>query len=682
LDFLVGFFACLYSGMLAVPATYPKPKRPMPRLSAIAKDCAARIALCTSQTLAMVEAARTAPELQSIRWIAIDTEVAEKAEDQWRPPRIDRDWIAFLQYTSGSTSEPKGVMVSHGNLMSNLEMIRRGFDIQPGPPGQLAGVGVTWLPAYHDMGLIGGLLEPLYVGGCVVLMSPAAFLQRPARWLKAISDYRAVVSGAPNFAYELCVRKVTDEQKAELDLRSWRTAFCGAEPIRTDTMRRFLDKFGPCGFRENAFYPCYGLAEATLLAAGGDGPGPLVVHRVLRSELLEHRAVGAGRAATAAVQELVGCGHSPEGEELAIVEPQRLVRAAPGQIGEIWLKGPNVARGYWNRAEENREVFAAHLADTGEGPFVRTGDLGFIRDGHLFVTGRLKDLIIIRGRNHYPQDIERTAERADEALLPGSGAAFSVERDGQEELVIVHEVDRRYRHADFDQVARRIRARVAEEHELEVNTVVLIREGNLPRTTSGKVQRGLCRERYLLGELRVLFTWQKAEAQAGENGRMKPASPPAPPAIARPNGRPLNEAEIHQMAERIESWLLEWLVERGLVPADQADRDRPFADYGIDSLAAVELSGELQRLFQVELTPVVAWNYPTPAALARYLAQQIGGVGAQGPEAASAGAAAPAPAPEAAVDEFERLLTEIEDLDEEEAEAALNETLGRERSEA
>ena len=701
LDFIVGFFGCVYAGAIAVPATYPKASRPMPRLSAIARDCGARLVLSTAQTISTIDLPRSAPDLAELRWVATDA-VDELHAEEWDPPALAGDDLAFLQYTSGSTSCPKGVMISHANVLHNLETIRCGFAIERFEGKDSPGAGVFWLPAYHDMGLIGGVLEPLYSAGHSVLLSPAAFLQRPVRWLQAISDYRAVVSGGPNFAYELCVRKTRPEEWQGLDLSSWRVAFCGAEPIRSETLDQFAQTFAPCGFRAESFYPCYGLAEATLLVAGGRGPSRPVIRAVSRAGLLQQQAVPAAGTDPKEEQKLVGCGHSLNGQKILIVDAAHKTPAAPHRVGEIWIKGPDVARGYWNRGEENDETFGARLADTGEGPFLRTGDLGFVLDGHLYVTGRLKDLIIVRGRNHYPQDIEATAEKAHSALVPGCGAAFSVEIDGADQVVIVHEVSRHHRGNDLQEIFRRIRHDVAVEHELELQAVVLIRQASLPRTTSGKVQRALCRTQHLAGELKVVGQWVRNHAAASGNGhhgngsataeapavgngsagggpgardaaeadpRFRKASQLAPLEFV-PSGRRLDEPEINQLAKRIEAWLVEWMVECAGVPRDDVDRERPFAEYGLSSLAAVELSRELEDMLKVRLSPVLAWNYPTPAALAPYLARLAGD-----PEAAAAEAASAEEGQ--GYRELDQLLAEVEQCDDRAAEAALQECRDR-----
>ncbi len=714
LDFVTAFFGCVAAGALAVPATYPKPKRPMPRLTAIAEDCQAQIALTTSQTLATLDLPRVAPELASLSWICVDTIRASEA-GSWRPPQLSADRPVFLQYTSGSTSQPKGVVVTHRNLLVNLEMIRQGFGLPWIEPPTQPGSGVFWLPAYHDMGLIGGILSPLYTGGHSVLMAPTSFLQRPIRWLRAIHRYRALVSGGPNFGYELCCRKITPEDCEGLDLSSWQLAFCGAEPIRAETLAKFIEVFGPYGFRESAFYPCYGLAEATLLATGSMGPRRPKVLRVSKEKLAERLVVPVIDENDPHGQPLVGCGHGLLGEEVRIVEPQTCCEVPPGVIGEIWIKGPNVAAGYWNKPEINRKLFQARLAPHGDGPYLRTGDLGFFYDGELFVTGRLKEMIIIRGRNYYPQDIELTAQHAHPVLIPAAAAAFSVEVDGEERLVVVQEVDRCYRNVDLREVVRQIRRAISEEHDLDVYAVVLIRQASLPRTTSGKIQRLLCKEKFLSGQLRVVLEWRRKELSALSHLRLRggvraesasssprhdgdhlavpgghdgntPAVLPsersgwmrlsegAPASDSDGNGRPrlgsrsrrpMTDVEVRRLARQIEETLLTWLVEKVGVDASDVDRTRPFADYGLDSLTAVELSDRLEQMLNVRLTPTIAWNYPTPASLAEHLANVIAG------RADHSESFAKAVEEDSAEDELEKLLQEVERLGEGEASAAL-----------
>jgi len=428
-------------------------------------------------------------DLQALRWLATDAIDSNLAE-QWQQPVLDSTSLTLFQYTSGSTAAPRGAMLTHGNLLHNSALIQHYFE------HTAESRGVIWLPHYHDMGLIGGILQPFYAGFPVTLMSPVAFLQRPLRWLQAISRAGGTTSGGPPFAYDLCVRKITPEQRATLNLSSWDVAFTGAEPVRYETLEHFAATFAPCGFRREAFYPCYGLAEATLIASGGLKAALPIVFTA-QSAALERGCVITSPRGEDGTQTLVGCGQSLGDQEIIIVHPETFTRCSPDEVGEIWIAGPSVTQGYWNRPEDTERIFRAYLADTEEGPFLRTGDLGFLKDGELFVTGRLKDLIIIAGHNHYPQDIELTVERSHPSVRPGCCAAFSVDIAGEERLVIVAEVERRHQ-PQRDQssdavaprftvgVARAIRRAVAESHELRVYAVLPLKPGSIPKTSSGR----------------------------------------------------------------------------------------------------------------------------------------------------------------------------------------------------
>ncbi|MBI1899620.1 MAG: aminotransferase class I/II-fold pyridoxal phosphate-dependent enzyme [Planctomycetia bacterium] len=501
LDFIAAFFGCLYAGAIAVPAYPPRMNRSLYRIQVIAADAESKIALTTRGVLDRVQPmARETDFLREMKWLATD-EVEQGAESAWHDPRVRSSTLAFLQYTSGSTGTPKGVMLSHANLLHNSALISHAFE------HTRSGAGVFWLPSYHDMGLIGGILQPLYVARPNVLMSPMAFLQRPVRWLRAITNYNGTTSGGPNFAYDLCVDKITDEQLAELDLSSWLVAFNGAEPVRPETLDRFCERFGPVGFRREAFFPCFGLAEGTLIVTGGmRTEEPVVVAADARS--LETGAVEIVTEGTPGSRRLVGSGENLPDQEVLIVDPHENIKLPAGRVGEIWARGPSIAGGYWNRPDETQYTFGAKLA-TGEGPFLRTGDLGFMKDGELFVTGRLKDLIIVHGLNHYPQDLELSAQRSHPALRSGSGAAFTIETDSQK-LVLVHEMERKEKD-DVLRVAAEavtaIRREIARHHELVVDGVALIRSGSIPKTSSGKIQRHACCRAYLDDTLSVIAQW-------------------------------------------------------------------------------------------------------------------------------------------------------------------------------
>ncbi len=511
LAYLSAFFGCLYAGVIAVPAYPPRPNRSLSRLQGMLENAQPRIALTTQPILTQLQRRfLTEPQFKSLHWLT--TDVLDIAfASQWQAPHLTPDTLAFLQYTSGSTATPKGVMVSHGNLIHNLAAIYRYFEFDA------QSSVMSWLPMYHDMGLIGGVLQPLYAGIPVTLMSPLLFLQRPLRWLEAISRYRIPVSGGPNFAYDLCLRRIQPEQCHHLDLSCWELAFNGAEPIYHQVLERFVAAFKPCGFQPEAFYPCYGMAEATLLVTGGLKAAKPTFKTVQASALEKGYAVPATDDKKA--RTLVGCGQTLPDQTVRIVHPETLTPCPDGTVGEIWVSGPSVAQGYWQNPEATQAGFQAHLAETGENSFLKTGDLGFLDNGELFVTGRLKDLIIINGSNHYPQDIEWTVEQSHPLIRSNSSAGFSVEVNGEERLVVVAEVERyrrqRRRQSQDDpnsspipfdpkRLMQSIRRAVSQNHDLQVYQTLLLKPGALPKTSSGKIQRHACRAGFLAGTLDVI----------------------------------------------------------------------------------------------------------------------------------------------------------------------------------
>lgn len=502
LEYVAGFLGCLYAGAVAVPAYPPDPSRlnrTLPRLQAMVRDGDVKVALATSPILMMAQFIfQQAPDLAALDWIATD-QIDAGSTAGWREPDISSDTLAFLQYTSGSTREPRGVMLSHFNLMYNSSLIRNAFELTE------KDIGAIWLPPYHDMGLIGGVLQPAYLGVTCVLMSPLDFLKRPMRWLEAISRYGATISGGPNFAYDLCVRKAQPEHLVSLDLSQWSIAFNGAEPVRAETIDRFAEKFAPCGFRREAFYPCYGLAEATLFVSGGQRAAPPLTLDLDKVALTRGEVVVAdGETAVTNSITLVGCGTNLPGQEIRIIDPDTRQPTPVGQVGEIWVSGPSVASGYWHKPAESEHTFGGHLAASGDGPYLRTGDLGFLQQGQLYVGGRLKDLIIIDGLNHYPQDIEQTVEACHPAVRPGCTAAFSVDGAGTELLIITAEVDPRKAASSGDEIAAVIRQSVAANHDLRTHDVVLLKARSIPKTSSGKIQRHACKAGYLDGTLEHL----------------------------------------------------------------------------------------------------------------------------------------------------------------------------------
>lgn len=548
LEFITVYVACLLAGLIAVPATIPHKSRASRRLKALLDDADPALVLTRSDcessihhSLALVDAAERACLCSDL--LALDADADADAGGAALPQVAPGD-VAFLQYTSGSTSLPKGVEVTHANIAANVAAIREGFGFEPST------VMVSWLPLFHDMGLIGSVVSPLHVGFHCVLMAPAAFLKHPLAWLEAITRYRGTCAGAPNFGWDYCATRIRDDQKAGLDLSSLTVAYNGAEPVRAATLRAFVDAFAARGMRESALFPCYGMAETTLFVTGGPrGRGPLV--RTVSKSLLEGNQVRDAVPGDADAREIVSSGRVGRGTRVRVVDPETGLPVSAHRVGEIWVSGASVARGYWNRLEQTEAVFGARLAGDAAA-WLRTGDLGFLRDGELFITGRLKDLVIINGRNVYPQDIEEVIEQAIDFIEPNMCAAFSVEIGGQERLAIVAEASRslvraaqqiekqltltdeqQRIHDDYlkriEASAQQIRTVTAQQFDVSVASIVFVRPGTFPRTTSGKVQRSRCKELALHGTLEVVYV-----APGSLFDRRTPAPAVAPPAAIVP----------------------------------------------------------------------------------------------------------------------------------------------------
>jgi amino acid adenylation domain-containing protein len=539
IDYTACVWGCIYAGDIAVPLYPPRTRKRDSRVEGIFADCGASIAIVESETTAVPDGVRR-----------VIPATISAGSDEWNELSAAAAGPCLLQYTSGSTALPKGVVLTAENVAANLKMIHRVFALGESE------VVVNWLPLFHDMGLIGNVLYPVFAGAHCVFMAPNAFLQRPRRWLEALSRYRATTSGGPNFAYEHCLTSIGAESLDGLDLTSWRTAFNGAEPVRAQTIERFAERFGVCGFTRRSFVPCYGLAEATLLvAATRELEGPVMD---------EHE----GRA-------VVSCGAAAEETQIRIVDAVSCEAVVGGGSGEIWVAGPSVARRYWNRVGESTDTFEARLRN-GEGPFLRTGDLGYVSQGRLFVTGRLKDLILLRGRNVHPQEIELAAEGAHASLRLHANAAFSATGTHEERIVLVQEVLRRA-DQDWAEVMRLIRRRVADELELELHAITLVAAGCVAKTTSGKVARQRCREMWEAGELEIVGRWMAEPATAGA-GELGP-----------------------------EEWLLREIGARAALEGP-AEAGRPLATYGLDSMAAVEIANRFAEIFRrsIALTDLLA----------------------------------------------------------------------------
>ncbi len=481
LEFIAGFLGCLYAGVIAV-TDYPRQHiKSLSQYQNRIVNCQAAIALTTQEfgdrvKKQLIANPDLALKLQALPWIAtdkVDLDLAQK----WQQPKITADTLAFLQYTSGSTGQPKGVMITHGNIIHNSEVIYQAFGHHDRTKI------LMWLPMFHDMGLIGGVMQPLYTGLPAILMSPIALAQKPFLWLQALSKYKITTSGGPNFAYDLLCQKVTDEQRASLDLSHWEVAFSGAEPVRAETLAKFTELYEPCGFKKEAFYPCYGMAEATLFITGINAKEYPTITYLDKNSLTEDKIVEvtADRPNAKAV---VSCGYTRLGDEVIIVDPETKTKCESDRVGEIWTISKGIGKGYWQREKQTESTFEGTLANNPAKTYLRTGDLGFIKDGEVYITGRIKDMMILWGRNHYPQHIEETVESCHPALRPNHGAAFSVEVNGEEQLVIAHEINRTdLRNLNAEEVIGAIRLAVGEQNLANVFAVALLKTGCIPITS-------------------------------------------------------------------------------------------------------------------------------------------------------------------------------------------------------
>ena len=624
LDFVVGLLACHAAGAVPVPAFPPRRNRKASRIRSIVVNADARWALSTTAVVEQlngddrVSGGGRHRDLTGVQLLGTDDQSTRDAA-AWRRPKLRSDALGVLQYTSGSTGSPKGVMLSHANLIANSELILHGFE-----PRQRV-VGMSWLPTYHDMGLVGGVLMPLFIGRPNVLMSPMTFLQRPARWLRNVSRHKVTISGGPNFAYQLCVDKIDDDELAGIDLSSWEIAFNGAEPIRTSTLRAFVDRFEKFGFNAKSPLPCYGMAETTLIITGGPSALPPVVTSFNGHQLDERMVLPATETPEGqkSARQLVGCGRVLPDERVLIVDPETSKELRPNQIGEIWVQSPSVGRGYWQNREESQRTFHAYTA-SGDGPFLRTGDLGFIYDGQLYVSGRLKDLILVRGVNRYPQDIEATVERVSDSVQAGSVAALAMTvdtssseddqatADSPERLVIVAET-LRSQDVDWDAQLQLIRRAVTEEHDLPPDAVYLVRANSVPKTSSGKIQRHACLHAVRDGKLRVIAQWVRGEAgilaPGGGQSMMQAAAAKSDHVDVDPV---LTRAIIAHVAAVASDRTAEMTAQTNIV-----------LDLGLDSLERLEIARNLERTFGGRFPEQVLDEIETigqvAAAIDRYL---------------------------------------------------------------
>jgi acyl-CoA synthetase (AMP-forming)/AMP-acid ligase II/acyl carrier protein len=594
-EFIVSFLGCLIAGVIAVPA-YPvrvpaspsQPARNFERLIPVLANAQPKVALSTRPIVDRQAELREAnPAFSQLQWIAVEELPDQPLLDR---PEVTAEDVAFLQYTSGSTSIPKGVMVTHSNLLSVFK------DIDASWPHDESSVMVTWVPVFHDMGLIHGVLFPLFFGFPVYTLIAASVLQHPRLWLEAIGRFRGTHSSGPNFIFELCLKRISEKAAAELDLSSLQACLTGAEAIRSRTLERFRERFALAGMRPEAVQPGYGLAEFTLTVSSIN-KGKIAHTVYLDSAACEQGRVVHAVSAGMKTRSFVSCGWTHIGSEIRIVEPDSHRECPPNHIGEIWARGTNLTRGYWENLEATELTMGARLAD-GTGPFLRTGDLGFIVNGELYVAGRLKDLIIIRGRNIYPHDVEATVEEALPEVRSGRCCAFSIDREEGEALVIIAEVDRVHRNGlDPSLAFARLREAISLNHEAEIYDAVFVRTGTFPLTSSGKVQRRRARQEYLEGKLHVVAS-------------LRTSGPQLVPAI---DERQMRAAELR-------AWLLKYLAAKLRLVVDDLPVSQSFERLGLDSLSQVEMITELEEFTGHTLDSAILFDYPSIEQLSWHVA--------------------------------------------------------------
>jgi acyl-CoA synthetase (AMP-forming)/AMP-acid ligase II len=584
LSFVKALFGCFLAGVIAVPAYPPRKNRSLDRIMALVKDSGARLVLSTDEIRRSTERSFSdVSELQELRWISTSQYTDRLPDDSnnispdskllYSPDPGD---IALLQYTSGSTGKPKGVMVTHRNFICNLEFLKQAFEISSET------IAVHWLPVFHDMGLVFGVMEPVYSGYTGILMPPVSFIQTPSRWLQAISRYKATLAGAPNFAYDLCVSGISDDECKDLDLSHLRTLYNGAEPVRKKTLETFSEKFKPFGFRPEMFYPTYGMAEATLILSGGnprDIPSIIEVDKIA----LEKNRIRLTDAGDINAYSLVSVGWPRIDTKIIIVNPDTFESCPEDEVGEIWVSGSIVTAGYWNKPEETKAIFSAEIKGEEGTKYLRTGDLGFFHKGELFISGRLKDLIILRGRNYYPQDIEYFIENCYNSLRANASAAFSVTIDDVENLVIVAEVERTaIRDLNVEEVCNAIRIKISEEMELSVYAIQLLRTASILKTSSGKIQRKACREAFLNKSLEVVGE-SILEEEKNENER--------------------SVKETAFDLTIIQAWLMTWIHIKLKISLERIDLSKPLVVYGLNSMKAIRLQQDFLDKFGVNFPP-------------------------------------------------------------------------------
>ncbi|KPA14701.1 peptide synthetase [Candidatus Magnetomorum sp. HK-1] len=604
-DFIPAFLGCLYAGILAVPAYPPDPmrlNRSLPRLISIFKDAKPELVLTTAVNLALVDGLTSMyPEFKNTRWLSTNQTNKDLAQD-WVYPDITENSLAYLQYTSGSTQNPRGVMITHQNLLDN-QWVGKQLN-QFSSDSIFAG----WLPLYHDLGLMAYVIGTIYNDCLSVLMSPLHFLQQPFRWLKAISHYRATHNAGPPFGYELCVKHTLPEMRDQLDLSCWKIAGIGAETVSMKTIDQFSSYFKTCGFDQNVFRPTYGMAETVLYISGGmTYSKPLTISR----KSLEKGLIVSSENNSPETQMLVHSGHAGEGFDIAIVHPETLERCDNNSVGEIWVKGNGVASGYYKNVSATRETFKAYIKDTREGPFLRTGDLGFMKDHLLYVTGRLKDLIIVNGRNFYPQDIETTAQSCHPAIRKGCCVAFSITIERTERVCLVLEIKKnKMTQLNPDQVIKEILRSVTQWHDIEIYAVILVHPDTIPKTSSGKPQRSLCKKEFTEIKLAIIHEWHHHIS---------------PPSTIHPTSKAisLKEKQKKFVYEEIKQWMKHRIHEIISIDIKEISDDDLFEDLGLDSSRSVSLSFQLKEWLGYEIHPFILYQYKTIDSLATYLVENV-----------------------------------------------------------
>ena len=501
IEFIKAFVGCLYAGAIAVPATAPRNKRALGRLRSIIEDATPQLVLTSTSVLNNIQVDIIGTDLGSIKCITLDT-LTQNETQKWQPMQLTGRSLAFIQYTSGSTADPKGVMIDHSNLLANNRMIRNAFNWPEN------NVCVSWLPMFHDMGLLGNMLQIIYTGAKCIFMPPEAFLMKPLRWLQAIEKYQAITSGGPNFAYDLCLRRISDAQLSKLNLDSWKIAYVGAEPVRAATMRKFEERFAPSRLKKSTLYPCYGMAEACLFISGNKSGSGAIREYFNTVALSNGIATLTHETNDSHSRTLVSCGHGWLGLEIKIVDPSTCSLLPNSRVGEIWVSGDNIVQGYWNNPEATENTFNATIQGNPKQRYLRTGDLGFIHKGSLYISGRLKDLIIVAGRNHHPVDIEHTTEQCHEVIRPGGTAVFSVDMEDRENLIVATELERKARNIDIQAIEKTIRSAISIEHDLMVHDIVFLKPATCPKTSSGKVMRHACK---LAWQQHKLTLWGKTK---------------------------------------------------------------------------------------------------------------------------------------------------------------------------